>query len=94
MERQFAEATKRGQETLEAAPKAKTVSYNVKTKRLVLELTNGVTAMIATNLVQIFQNAAPEQIKNVEIAVEGLYLRWKSLGEDLFVPKCLVFENN
>jgi hypothetical protein len=83
------EATKRAQETIANSPKAKKVSYNAKNKRLVIELTSGATAIIPANLVQIFQNASAEQIADVEIAVEGLYLRWKSLDEDLFVPNLL-----
>ena len=83
------EATKHGQETIKNSPKAKKVSYNAKNKRLIIELTNGASAVIPANLVQIFQNASAEKIADVEIAVEGLYLRWKSLDEDLFVPNLL-----
>ncbi len=83
------EATKRSQEILANSPKAKRVSYNPKTKRLVIELVNGAEAAIPAKLVQIFQGASDEQIRDVEIAVEGLYLRWKSLDEDLFVPNLL-----
>ncbi len=45
--------------------------------------------MIPVNLIQILQNATDEQINDVEIAIEGLYLRWISLDEDLFVPNLL-----
>ncbi len=86
---QFEEATKRGQETLDSSPKAKTISYNAKSKRIVIELESGVSAIIPIDLIEILQNATPEQIKDVEVAVEGLYLRWKSLDEDLFVPNLL-----
>lgn len=87
--KEFEEATKLGQETLNNSPKAKKVSFNSKTKRLVIELENGVIAMIPTHLIQILQGAAAAQISNVEIAVKGLYLRWKVLDEDLFVPNLL-----
>lgn len=86
---ELAEATKRGQETIANSSKAKKVSYNAKTKRLIIELTNGVTAIIPARLIQIFQGATDKQISDVEIAIEGLYLRWKSLDEDLFVPNLL-----
>jgi hypothetical protein len=87
--RQFEEATKRGQKTLDRSPKAKTISYNAKSKRIVIVLESGASAIIPIGLIEILQNATPEQISDVEIAVEGLYLRWKSLDEDLFVPNLL-----
>jgi hypothetical protein len=40
-------------------------------------------------LIQILHNATAAQINDVEIAVGGLYLRWKSLDEDLFVPNLI-----
>ncbi len=86
LNRQFEEATRRGQETVNNSPKAKRVSYNSKTKRLMVELENRLAVMIPANLIQIFEGATDEQIKDVEIAVHGLYLRWNSLDEDLFVP--------
>jgi hypothetical protein len=89
LNRQFDKATKLGQETIAHSPKAKKVSYNSRTKRLTVELESGVAAVIPASLVQIFEGVADEQIKDVEIAVQGLYLRWKSLDEDLFVPNLL-----
>ncbi len=86
---QFNEATKRGQDTLTNSPKAKAVSYNAKSKRIVIELESGVSAIIPINLIEILQNASDRQIRDVELAVEGLYVRWKSLDEDLFVPNLL-----
>jgi hypothetical protein len=89
LNQQFEEATKRSRETLLASPKAKAVSYNAKSKRIVIELENGVSAIIPVGLIEVLQNASNEQINDVEIAVEGLYLRWMSLDEDLFVPNLL-----
>ena len=45
--------------------------------------------MFPIGLIEVLQNASDEQIKDVEIAVEGLYLRWNSLDEDLSVPHLL-----
>ncbi len=86
---QFEEAAARARATLADSPKAKAVSYNAKTKRIVIELESGATAIVPTALIQILQNATAEQIRDVELAVEGLYLRWKDLDEDLFVPNLL-----
>jgi len=89
LNQQFDAATKRGQETLATSPKAKAVSYNARSKRMVIELDSGASAIVPIQLIQVLQNASDEQIKDVEIAVEGLYLRWNSLDEDLFVPHLL-----
>ena len=89
LNQQLKEATKRGRETLLVSPKAKAVSYNAESKRIVIELESGVTAIIPTGLIEVLQNASDEQINEVEIAVKGLYLRWTSLDEDLFVPNLL-----
>ncbi len=89
LNRQFEEATKLGRETIVNSPKAKKVSYNSKTKRLMVKLENSLVVVIPANLIQIFDGATDEQIKDVKIAVQGLYLRWNSLDEDLFLPNLL-----
>ncbi len=86
---EFDEATRRGQETLAASPKAKAISYSVRLKRISVELENGAVVVIPSKLIQILHNATAAQINDVEIAVGGLYLRWKSLDEDLFVPNLI-----
>ncbi len=89
LSRQLEEAAARAQETIDNSPKARKVSYNSRTKRLLIELENSLAVIIPANLIQIFAGATDEQIKNVEIAVHGLYLRWRSLDEDLFLPNLL-----
>lgn len=89
LNQQFEEATKRGQESLAASPKARAISYNARSKRIVIELESGVSAIIPINLIEVLQNATDKQIGEVKLAVEGLYIRWKSLDEDLFVPNLL-----
>lgn len=87
--RQFAAATLRGQRTINNSPKARKVSYNSKTKRLTVEFENRLAVIIPANLIHILESATDEQIKDVEIAARGLYLRWRSLEEDLFLPNLL-----
>jgi hypothetical protein len=87
--RQFEEATKRGQESFADSPKAANASYNRKTKRLTIELENGVAVMIPGDRVQIFEGATDDQIQDVDVVGGGLYLRWHSLDEDMFVPNLL-----
>lgn len=88
-DKQFDEATERGQETINNAQKAESVSYNRRTGRLTIELQSGAAAVIPRNKMQIFAGATVEQIQDVEIAADGLYLRWNSLDEDMFVPNLL-----
>ncbi len=89
LSQQFETATLNGQETITNSLKARKVSYNSRTKRLMVELENRLAVIIPANLIQIFKDATDEQIKDVEIAVHGLYLRWNSLDEDLFLPNLL-----
>ena len=86
LERNHLQAIRRGREKLANSPKAEKVKYQAKTKRLVIDLQNGVTLFIPTRLIQIFQNADDAEIADVEIVLNGLYLRWKRLDEDLSVP--------
>lgn len=85
LERQFAEATRRGKEQTANSPKAERAYYLAKEKKLVVDLQNGVTFIVPTHLIQIFQNASDEEIADIEILLNGLYLRWNKLDEDLTV---------
>ena len=89
LDEQFNQATERGRERVANAPRAVGISYDSQTKRILIDLQNGVSFIVPTALVQILANASDEQISDVEIAVQGLYLRWKSLDEDLFLPNLM-----
>lgn len=88
-ERQYLEATRRGEEEMMNAQKAASCRYDRKTKHLIIDLQSGITTIIPTRLVQIFQNATDDEISDVEILLNGLYLRWDRLDEDLSVPLLL-----
>lgn len=88
-ERQVVEATRRGEEEMANAPKAKKVHFDRKTKRLLIDLQNGITILVPISIIQIFQNATDEEIADVELLLNGLYLRWNQLDEDLSVPNLL-----
>jgi len=47
LNQQLAAATKHGQETLASSPKAKAVSYNARSRRMVIELESGASAIIS-----------------------------------------------
>ncbi|MFT3746049.1 MAG: DUF2442 domain-containing protein [Pyrinomonadaceae bacterium] len=70
-------------------PKARSVSLDGKGETLKIELTNDVVFLVPTRLIQIFDGAAVDEIKNVEILLSGMYLRWPSLDEDMRVQSLL-----
>ncbi len=85
LERNHIEAVRRAQENMENSPKAQKVTFDRKSRRLVVDLQNGVSVLIPTSLIQIFSNASDDEIDDVEIVLNGMYLRWESLDEDLSV---------
>ena len=88
-ERQFIEATQCGEEEMTNAPKAKAARFDRQTKRLIIDLQSGITVMIPARLIQIFQNADDEEIADIKILLDGLYLSWNRLDEDLSVSLLL-----
>lgn len=74
---------------MENAPKARKAYYDKKSKRLIIDLQNGVTVFIPAQLMQIFQNAKADEIADIEIVLNGLYLRWNRLDEDMSVTNLL-----
>ena len=88
-ERQYVEATRRGEEDLANAPKAISAKYNSKTERLIIELQNGVTFMVPTDLVQGLRGASEKDLKEVELWLEGMYLHWEKLDVDFRVSSLM-----
>jgi Protein of unknown function (DUF2442) len=86
---EFKAATLRGKEALKAAPRAVKVEYKPRFKSLNIELISGVSVSIPVNLIQILADASPAEIADVKTSVQGLYLQWESLGEDLMVENLL-----
>ncbi len=84
-ERQFIEATERGNKFLVEAPKAKNVKFDGKTKRLVLDLENGATLIIPTENVQGLRGASDTDLADVELLLEKTTLHWEKLDVDFYV---------
>lgn len=85
LEKNYLEASKRGEEEFARAPKAASARFDGKTKRLVIELKNGVVFMIPTDLVQGLRGASDAEIGEVELWMEGMYLHWEKLDVDFRV---------
>ena len=88
-ERQFREATKRGEAAVRRGPRAKSAYYDRKNKRPVVELLNGAAFVVPADLVQGLRNGKPEEIAAVEIGPFGLSLHWEKLDTDCDVPALL-----
>lgn len=86
---EFRAANLRGEKTLKDSTRAAKVEYKSRSKSLNIELTSGVSVSIPVNLIQILAGASPAEIADVKTAVQGLYLQWESLGEDLMVENLL-----
>lgn len=76
-------------ERLARAPRARRASYKKTADVIEVELLNGVVFRVPVQLIQILGGAKPSQIGVIEILVDGLYLRWPELDEDLRVESLL-----
>ena len=83
LEQQHLAAIESGKQKTATSARAKSVSFDRKNRRLVVELENGATFMVPVSLVQILHDASDEQIADVRLKVHGLYLSWEQLDEDL-----------
>ena len=64
-------------------PRAKSVYYDPKERRVVLALTNGADFRFPVSSVPELAAAPESEIKKVEISPSGTTLRWKALNADL-----------
>lgn len=88
-ERQFAEATKRGEEALRTEPQAKSAIYDRASNRLVIEMKNSTTLIVPCNVMQGLRDADPELIAEVELMPRGAALHWERLDQDFSVAGLL-----
>ncbi len=85
-DREFEEATRRGKEEQERGYLARSARYNRRTKRLDIELLNGLAFCIPVDLLQGIAGQPVSVIESVEIQGAGYGLHWESLDADLSVP--------
>jgi len=78
-ERQFIEATKRGEQALKEEPRAVAVRYDRKQKRVIIDLVNGATYIFPPALAQGLSEATDEEIADVKILGRGFALEWTKL---------------
>jgi len=94
-ERQFVEATKRGEKSLREEPRAIAVRYDKKQKRVIIDLNTGATYIFPPRLAQGLSQATDEELGDVKILGHGFALEWTKLDEHFSVKGLLagVFGN-
>lgn len=83
MENNFEEAIRRGEEALRTRPRAVSVSFDPKTRRVMAELNNGATLVFPVSLVKGLESATDEQLSRIEILGPGWAIVWTDLDVDL-----------
>lgn len=83
---EIAAAEARGQEMLEAEPRATTARYDRATGRVTVDLVSGCTYIFPADLSQDLSNASPDELAAVEVDGSGFNLHWPKLDADLYVP--------
>ena len=82
-------ALARGKIARASEPRAKTVRYDRKLDRIVVELTNGCTFTFPPRLAQGLETATDAQLAAVEILGHGYGLHWQALDVDISIPGLL-----
>jgi len=80
-EKQFEEATKRGEETMRTQPRAVAVRYDRKQKRVVIELSNDCVFIFPPGLVEGLAGKSTQELSVVRILGAGFTLEWSALDE-------------
>src|SRR2546423_8662862 len=80
LDQQFAEANRRGKDALQTEPRAKSVSYDRKSRRLLIDML-GTLLGIPVNYMQGLSDVPADEIERVQLSPLGDSLRWES--EDL-----------
>jgi len=70
-------------------PRASSVRYDRKRRRIVVDLVNGSTFAFPPNLAQGLETASDDQLADVTILGAGYGLHWEALDVDFSVPGLL-----
>jgi hypothetical protein len=79
----------RAQAAVDTEVRAKSARYDRKTRRIMVNLTNGALFGFPADMGQGLQGASPEELAAVEVSPSGLGLHWERLDADLSVPALL-----
>jgi len=88
-ERQYAGATRRGKAEAARGAHAVAARYDKATRRVVVELANGVTLLVPARLIEGLREGAPKDLAEIEILGAGSGLYWPKLEVDVGVAGLL-----
>lgn len=86
---QIDRANAAGRELAAAVPQAVRARYDRRSRRIVIDLTNGSRFAFPPELAQGLSGASPEALSQIEVSGGGYGLHWPSLDVDLSVPGLL-----
>ena len=82
-------ALERGRIAQQAEPRAASARFDSKSRRVVVDLTNGCTFAFPPAMAQGLDEAEDETLANIELLGAGYGLHWEALDVDLSVPGLL-----
>lgn len=88
-ERQFELARKAGERALKLEPVGKSVRYDTRRQRIIIELQSGVSFLFPVRLAEGLADASPADLRKVELSPSGQGLHWPTLDVDLSIPHLL-----
>lgn len=84
-ERQYVEATKRGEEFLRTAPKAVAARFDTSSGRMIFEMDTGVTFFLPVDLIQGLQTEDVAALNDFELVQQGTQIHWNTLDAQFYV---------
>jgi hypothetical protein len=84
-----AEAERRGTRSLNTEPRARRARYDRRTRRILVDLTNGCSFAFPARQAQGLEWASDAELAQVEVLGLGFGLHWERLDVDLSVPGLL-----
>ena len=82
-------AMRRGRAAQSSEPRAAAARYDRRSRRMIVELTNGCTFAFPPRLVQGLDAAGDDDLAGVEVLGAGYGLHWEALDTDISVPGLL-----
>lgn len=79
----------RGAEKLARLPKASSARYDAKSKRIVIDMTTGITLMIPVSLIQGLQTDDAEALADFELMAQGTQIHWETLDAQFTIESFL-----
>jgi hypothetical protein len=76
---EYEKAKKAGELEKQTSHRARSVRYDKKNKRVVIELLNGCTFMFPPDLAQVLCDASDEELSDVSVMPQGFALEWPKI---------------